>query len=174
MTSGVTNGYAKNGSLNGFANSYARNGNGHSNGHSNGHTNGHSNGHAHSHTRPKVLFLSHRFPFPLIGCDRIKAYHLVKHLSEIADVDLIALDEAHAATPETSSALDAYANVRIVPFDHAKAMRRVVTHLISSTPVEFVYYNDPDMQRAVDEALAAKKYDLIICFFLRTAHLVKD
>ena len=69
------------------------NGNGasHTNGHSNGHTatngNGHSNGHAH---RPRVLFLSYRFPYPLIGGDRIKSYHLVRHLSSVADVDLMA------------------------------------------------------------------------------------
>lgn len=173
MSSGVTNGRVKSGSLNGFGGSglpKSGHSNGYSNGHANGHTNNQSNG---SHKRPKILFLSHRFPFPLIGGDRIKAYHLVKHLSEIADVDLIALDEAHAATPETSHALDQYANVRIVPFDHAKALRRVMMHLVSTTPIEFVYYNDPSMQKAVDEALAANKYDLIICFFLRTAHLVR-
>lgn len=151
------------------------NGNGHSNGHTNGHSNGHANGHSNGHApKKRILFLSHRFPFPLIGGDRIKAYHLVRHLSQIADVDLIALDEAHAVTPETAHALDPFANVRIVPFDHARAMRRVVTHLASSTPVEFTYYNDRDMQRAVDEALAKNTYDLIICFFLRTAHLVKN
>src|ERR1035437_9625955 len=164
MTSGARNGHAMNGShtgppLNGFAR--------------NGHSDGHSNGHA-VRKRPRVLFLSHRFPFPLIGGDRIKAYHLVRHLSSVAQVDLIALDEAHAATPENAHALDAFANVRIVPFDHARALRRVVTHLASTTPIEFTYYNDRVMQRAVDEALAANEYDLIVCFFLRTAHFVRN
>src|ERR1700722_10176713 len=46
--------------------------------------------------RPRVLFLSYRFPFPLIGGDRIKSYYLVRHLSAIADVDLIALDEGRS------------------------------------------------------------------------------
>ncbi|MDP4198888.1 MAG: glycosyltransferase [Bacteroidota bacterium] len=135
--------------------------------------NGHANGHS-PKKRPRILFLSHRFPFPLIGGDRIKAYHLVRHLSTEAQVDLIALDEAHAATPETANALDAFANVRIVPFDHARALRRVVTHVISTTPIEFTYYNDRAMQQAVDEALAANEYDLIVCFFLRTAHFVRN
>src|SRR4051812_14729163 len=102
MTGGPqTNGVTRAGEhANGYSNGAAQNGNGHaSNGHSNGsskpHANGHSNGHAH---RPRVLFLSYRFPYPLIGGDRIKAYYLVQHLSQIADVDLLALDEAHSAT----------------------------------------------------------------------------
>ncbi len=135
--------------------------------------NGHSNGHS-ARKLPRVLFLSHRFPFPLIGGDRIKAYHLVRHLSSVAQVDLIALDEAHAATADTIHALDAFANVRIVPFDHARALRRVMTHVISTTPIEFIYYNDRAMQDAVDEALAKNHYDLIVCFFLRTAHFVRN
>src|SRR5947209_8747070 len=100
-----SNGHASNGSTHGS--------NGHaSNGHSNGATSSHSNGHsgnAHD-ARPRVLFLSYRFPYPLIGGDRIKSYYLIQHLSQIADVDLLALDEAGSATPETVPELEAYAN----------------------------------------------------------------
>lgn len=144
-----------------------------SNGHSNGspYSNGHSNGHAH---RPRVLFLSYRFPYPLIGGDRIKSYYLIQHLSQIADVDLLALDEAGSATPETIPYLEQYANVRVLPFNKRKAMQRVVSRVASGTPIEFAYYNDASMQQAVDDALTSTNYDLIICFFLRTAMFVRN
>jgi glycosyltransferase involved in cell wall biosynthesis len=178
MTGGPqTNGVTRAGEhANGYSNGAAQNGNGHaSNGHSNGsskpHANGHSNGHAH---RPRVLFLSYRFPYPLIGGDRIKAYYLVKHLSQIADVDLLALDEAHSATAETLPKLEAFANVRVLPFNKRKAYQRIISRVPTGTPIEFAYYNDDSMQAAVDEALATKKYDLIICFFLRTAMFVRN
>ncbi|MFI5202033.1 MAG: hypothetical protein ACHQNE_06575, partial [Candidatus Kapaibacterium sp.] len=165
--------------------------NGHSNGHSNGHVNGHSNGHTNGHARngrqeaplkgfrephgarPRVLFLSYRFPFPLIGGDRIKAYYLVRHLSSIAEVDLIALDEAKSATPETIPELQALANVHLLPFDKRRATVRVAKALVGSRPIEFAYYDDATMQAAVDRALATQKYDLIVCFFLRTAKFVR-
>ena len=122
--------------------------------------------------RPRVLFLSYRFPYPLIGGDRIKAFHLIRHLSENAHVDLIALDEANCATEENVQHVTPYANVKVVPFDKMKAGKRIVKSLMTDVPIEFAYYNDPVMQHAVDEALATHKYDLIICFFLRTAGFV--
>jgi glycosyltransferase involved in cell wall biosynthesis len=146
-------------------------------------TNGHSNGHTlhskaqseapqHAH-KPRVLFLSYRFPYPLIGGDRIKSYYLVQHLSTIADVDLIALDEARSATRENIPELEAFANLELLPFDRTSAMVRVTKALASKLPIEFAYYDDPLMQEAVDRALAENEYDLIVCFFLRTAKFVK-
>ena len=124
--------------------------------------------------RPRVLFLSYRFPFPLIGGDRIKAYHLVRHLSSIADVDLIALDEAQSATAETIPELEAFANVRVLPFNRRKAAGRIIKSLPTDLPIEFAYYNDESMQEAVDKALEENTYDLILCFFLRTAKFVRN
>jgi glycosyltransferase involved in cell wall biosynthesis len=156
-------------------------GNGRMNGHT---TDGHTNGHA-LHTkarnearppaaRPRVLFLSYRFPYPLIGGDRIKSYYLVRHLSTIADVDLIALDEAQSATPENIPELEAYANLELLEFDRPRAMLRVAKALASNLPIEFAYYDDATMQEAVDRALATNEYDLIVCFFLRTAKFVRN
>ncbi len=143
----------------------------------------HSNGHTlHRKARstppparkPRVLFLSYRFPYPLIGGDRIKAYYLVRHLSTIADVDLLALDEARSATPENIPELEAYANLELLPFDKTRAMMRVAKALASKLPIEFAYYDDASMQEAVDRALATNEYDLIVCFFLRTAKFVRN
>ena len=156
-----------------------------SNGRMIGHsTNSHANGHAlqsnprsESHPparKPRVLFLSYRFPYPLIGGDRIKSYYLVRHLSTIADVDLIALDEAQSATRENVSELEAFANLELLHFDRPRAMLRVAKALASNLPIEFAYYDDVSMQAAVDRALATNEYDLIVCFFLRTAKFVRN
>jgi glycosyltransferase involved in cell wall biosynthesis len=151
------------------------------NGHAkNGRTNGHTpQGKARNESRPaarkpRVLFLSYRFPYPLIGGDRIKSYYLVQHLSTIADVDLIALDEARSATRENIPELEAFANLELLPFDKRSAMVRVAKALLSNLPIEFAYYDDPSMQAAVDRALAKNEYDLIVCFFLRTAKFVRN
>lgn len=138
--------------------------------------NGH-NGNGRSSRRngqqPRILFLSYRFPYPLIGGDRIKAFHLIRHLSEYAHVDLIALDEARSANLETIEQVQPYATVEVVPFNKARAAWRIMKALPTETPIEFAYYNDSAMQKAVDRALANHSYDLIICFFLRTAMFVK-
>jgi glycosyltransferase involved in cell wall biosynthesis len=123
--------------------------------------------------KPRILFLSYRFPYPLIGGDRIKAFHLIRHLSESAHVDLIALDEARSANLETIEQVQPFATVEVVPFNKARAAGRIVKALPTETPIEFAYYNDAAMQKAVNRALANHSYDLIICFFLRTAMFVR-
>jgi len=122
----------------------------------------------------KVLFLTHRFPYPLIGGDRIKAYHLLRHLSEIATVDVIALDEAQTCSLESVAAMSKLATARSIAFSKVKAGLRILGSLLTSTPIEFAYYNSPEMQREVDTALANNHYDLVIAFFLRTAIYLKQ
>lgn len=123
-----------------------------------------------SSKRRNVLFLSYRFPYPLIGGDRVKSYHLLRHLSTIADVDLITLDEWNTGHGDDLEHLRSFCNsVTVVPFSKAKAALRIGASAFSSRPVEAAYYDDGAMQQCVDDALASKSYDLAISFFIRTA-----
>lgn len=124
--------------------------------------------------RRRILFLLYRFPFPLIGGDRVKPYHLLRHFAKIADVDLITLDESSDITPERLAHVQQFANVEIVPFDKRKAKFRILKGLAGSRPIEHNYYYSAEMQHAVNRAATSKEYDLIVCFFLRTAEYVKE
>lgn len=124
--------------------------------------------------RKKVLFLTYRFPYPLSGGDRLKSYHLLRHLSEIADVDLISIDEWNSGHGKNLQHIKLFAkNVTVIPFTRPAAWARVMMTLPTQTPVEYGWYDVPAMQRAVDKALEDNSYDLIVCFFLRTAIYVK-
>ncbi len=130
---------------------------------------------SHTPTPKKVLFLTYRFPYPLSGGDRLKSYHLLRHLSEISEVDLISLDEWGTATHENLLHIKCFAStVTVVPFSKQTAAKSAAFSLLSKTPVEHAWYNSPQMQEVVDIALQHKKYDLIVCFFMRTAAYVKD
>ncbi len=121
--------------------------------------------------RPRILFLSHRFPYPPIGGDRVKAYHLLRHLASWADVDVISLDEAGTASKDPPG-LAAVRSIRSVPFNKMRAALRIIQSLATKRPIEFAYYRAPEMRQAVDEALTKNQYDLVISFFLRTAECV--
>lgn len=54
--------------------------------------------------RPKVLFLTHRLPFPPNRGDRIRAYHTIKFLSKYADIKLGSVAD-EAWLPEHEAAL---------------------------------------------------------------------
>lgn len=122
-----------------------------------------------------VLFLCYRFPYPLVGGDRVKSYHLLRHLSTIANVDLITMDEWDTGHGEALDHLRSFCrSVTVVPFRKTAASLRIASALLSSTPIEAAYYNDPVMQRTVDSALASNSYDLAISFFIRTACYLED
>lgn len=123
---------------------------------------------SHSNPRKKILFLTPRFPYPLVGGDRLKPYHLLRHLAEIADVDLIALDE-HGAAHYSNPLSEFCKTVTVVPFRKAAAWMRVLRSLLSAVPAEYAWYDAPEMRHAVNVALKRRRYDLIIAFFGRTA-----
>lgn len=65
--------------------------------------------------RPRVLYLTHRVPYPPDKGDRIRNYHVLRHLAARARVWLIALAD-EPVTAETRAALDALCErVAIVP-----------------------------------------------------------
>ncbi|HET6512975.1 MAG TPA: glycosyltransferase [Candidatus Kapabacteria bacterium] len=124
--------------------------------------------------RRRILFLLYRFPWPLVGGDKVKPYHLLRHFAEIADVDIIATDESNDITPEGFAHIQQFANLEIIPFDKTKAKLRILKGLAGSRPIEHNYYYSSEMHSAVNRAVTSKEYDLIVCFFLRTAEYVKD
>ncbi|HYM21185.1 MAG TPA: hypothetical protein VEW28_09330, partial [Candidatus Kapabacteria bacterium] len=120
--------------------------------------------------RRKILFLTYRFPYPLSGGDRVKSYHLLRHLSTIADVDLITLDQWNTATAESLDHLHSFLrSVVVVPFHKISSGARILGSLFSSTPIEIAYYESRAMKNAVEKALSSANYDLVIGFFMRTA-----
>ena len=130
---------------------------------------------SHTVTPKKVLFLTYRFPYPLIGGDRLKSYHLLRHFSDISNVDLISLDEWGSATENNFAEIAKLTKtVTVVPFKKGAARWRAAFSILTKIPVEYAWYDSPEMQIAVNNALDKQRYDLIVCFFLRTAIYVKN
>ncbi len=125
--------------------------------------------------RRKVLFLCYRFPYPLIGGDRIKSYHLLEHLSSFADVDLIALNEWNTGFGEYLDHIRSMVHsVTVIPFSPMKASMRIAGSLFTRLPIEMAWYKVPEMQQAVDAALERTNYDMVFSFFTRTACYVSE
>jgi sugar transferase (PEP-CTERM/EpsH1 system associated) len=66
-------------------------------------------------SRPNVLYLVHRTPYPPDKGDRIRAFHLLRHLSRRANVHLACLAD-EPASAETIAALERYCErIMVVP-----------------------------------------------------------
>ncbi|MBX7154451.1 MAG: glycosyltransferase [Candidatus Kapaibacterium sp.] len=125
--------------------------------------------------RLRILFLHTRFPFPLIGGDRIKAYHLLKHLAQYHDVTLLTFHHRGSAPPEKTQALEELGiNVISLPLNPIKAGIRCITHALNDLPIEIMFYNHPEYKQALQDLVKEKHFDVAMGFFMRAGEYLRE
>lgn len=125
----------------------------------------------------KILFLTPRFPYPLVGGDRIKSYHLIAHLASKYDVTLVSFYQGKTKYPLKEHIAEVEKlglDLHIVPISPMKAGLRILFTSLFKYPLEIGYYTQPEFARIVDSLLASKDFDFGISFFMRTAEYIKD
>ncbi len=124
--------------------------------------------------RQKILFLTPRFPYPLVGGDKIKSYYLLRHLAAHHDVVLVSLYEGKQLPAQYRSALEQL-GIRVfwIPYLAWKAWTKAVIRIPTPTAADIACFYDPAMQRIVDRLVAQEHFDVAMAFFIRTAEYVK-
>ena len=134
----------------------------------------HTNGVYHHRKPLNILFLTPRFPFPLYGGDRIKSYHLLKHLSKRHNVTLVTFNHRRLPSPEQLSAIrELGIELHTIVLNPVKAGIRCVKSLMSGNPLEIAFYNQPEFTSVVDQLCRERQFDLGVSFFMRTAEYIK-
>ncbi len=125
--------------------------------------------------RKKILFLSSRYPFPLIGGDKIKSYHLLRHLAKKYDVTLVAFSFANLPNSKEIEAIENI-GVRVFPIKLNPILSGIVTglRLPLEYPLEISFYLTKKFKQVVDELVNNEKFDIGIAFFMRTAEYLKN
>lgn len=122
-----------------------------------------------------LLFLTPRYPWPLIGGDRIKSYYLLRHLATTHRVILVSFSHRNAATDEQLNAIRALGvevhSVQLHPLQSAVASVRTFW---TREPIEIAFYTRPEFKRVVDSILATTHVDVGIAFFMRTAEYIRQ
>ena len=91
--------------------------------------------------KKNILFLTPRFPYPLIGGDRIKSFYILKYLSRYANVTLITLSHGGAPNKEYVQELE-YLGIKvhsITLFPFRAALRSISTFW-TKFPLEILFY----------------------------------
>jgi len=122
-----------------------------------------------------ILFLTPRFPYPLIGGDRIKPYNLFKYLSKHHNVTLVSFNIDRSTTKEHIAAIEELGiKVIDVPLNVKVGVLRTAGRLFTSAPLEVDFFTQPQFKKVVDELLENNKFDLAISFFMRTSGYLKN
>ncbi|MBX3561998.1 MAG: TIGR03087 family PEP-CTERM/XrtA system glycosyltransferase [Sphingomonas sp.] len=124
-----------------------------------------------------ILFLAHRIPFPPDRGDKIRSWHILRHLAGLSRVHLacFADDEADAARlPALREALAGAlgeAHVEIRRTGRAAAGARA---LVEGKPVSLTLFDSADLRAFVDGLLRAGRIGTIFAFSGQMAQFVPD
>lgn len=126
-------------------------------------------------TKLNILFLTPRFPFPLIGGDRLKAYYVIKHLATNHNVTLITFFQGKELKEEWKKEfVNMGVDLKVIQLNPILAGLNTGLRLFGNLPLEILYYTQSDFKKEVDKVLNEKKIDLSFAFFMRTGEYLKN
>ncbi|MCM8595401.1 TIGR03087 family PEP-CTERM/XrtA system glycosyltransferase [Accumulibacter sp.] len=120
-----------------------------------------------------LLYLVHRLPYPPNKGDKVRSFHLLKHLAERHRVFLATFID----DPQDDAYLDTVAGycaemhaARLVP---AAARIRSLSGLARRSPLTLPYYRSGELQRWVDRVLSEHRIDAAVVFSSAMAQFVE-
>ncbi|MFM9961951.1 MAG: glycosyltransferase [Planctomycetaceae bacterium] len=109
--------------------------------------------------RPQLLYLTHRVPHPPNRGDRIRTYHMLRHLSQFADVSLACLAD-EPVSDETHRELNRLCvRVGIVPVEKRLRWVRAGLSLLRGRTISEGAFQSPALTRLLTEWGEATSFD---------------
>ena len=121
-----------------------------------------------------LLFLSHRIPFPPNKGDKIRSYHLLRHLAQRYAVHLGTFVDEPADRAHLPALEGLCASVYAVDIAPAFAKIRSLTGLLSGEALTVPYYRAPALQRWVDATIRTHRIEHCVVFSSAMAQFVDE
>jgi hypothetical protein len=110
----------------------------------------------------RVLYLTHRVPFPLDKGDRIRNYHLLRQLAARGRVSLGSLADEPVA-PETLAELERLCErVAAVPVSRRRRWLRAGVSLLSGGSLSEGAFGEPRLRAVVREWAGTTRFDVVV------------
>ena len=110
-----------------------------------------------------VLFLAHRVPFPPDRGDKIRSYHVLKHIAGFARVHLIACADDPRDLDPSPEFRELLGECVIVPLSKSR-LRAATEALATGRPLSLTAFADPRIAAAARDVLARHAIDAVYVF----------
>ncbi len=114
--------------------------------------------------KKKILYLSHRIPYPPNKGDKIRSFNEIKYLSANHTVDLIALADDPDDLKYTRDLEKYCGRVKIFPLNRTIAKLKGIISLLAGQSISQGYFYDKRFQDTFDKWTGHEQYDNVICF----------
>lgn len=119
----------------------------------------------------KILILSSRIPYPLIGGDRIRIYNTGKILSRRYKVDLACIGEGKVRKEYIEKLKEIFHKVILFSYPHLRFKWNAFKGIFSREPLQAHYYYFSEVQKWIDKNF--RSYDLIFAHHIRTVKYIE-
>src|SRR4051812_28970837 len=119
----------------------------------------------------KVLVLTSRYPYPVIGGDRLRIHHICKALSERFELTLASLCE-HPAELRHRATDHIFRAIHRVYLPKWKSYTNVAKAVPGGKPMQLAYYESKEFRELVSRLIP--EHDVVLSHLIRTAQFVPD
>ena len=111
-----------------------------------------------------VLLLTHRLPFPPNRGDRVRAFHIIRHLQQRAQVHVVSLVHDAAEAAHVPALEKTGVRVTIARVPRLRNLARAAAALATDQILTHVLLDSPEMQGAIDSAVRQTPPDVVIAY----------
>jgi polysaccharide biosynthesis protein PslH len=123
----------------------------------------------------RILFITSRFPYPLLQGDRLICYHRLRTLSKTNEITLITFYQSRQELDYLDRIAPFCKNIYPVYLPRWESAVNCLRYsLLSQLPFQIAYYHSHKFQAQLDRVLAGEKFDIAHYFLLRMAEYEID
>jgi len=123
--------------------------------------------------KPKLVFITSRFPYPLEKGDKLRAFYLIKGLSQHFKITLISLSDESVDSSWENELKPFTEEIKVYQLDRWRIALRLVFNTFQHLPFQLAYFTDFWVKRKVAQILQRVRPDHIFCQMIRPAEYVK-
>lgn len=121
--------------------------------------------------RPSLLVITPRYPYPVVGGDRLRIYHICKALSTHFDLSLLSLCDSHVELYAPLPVDKVFSTIERVYWPKWRSWISALSALPSRLPLQVAYYHSPLFVRRIEQL--ARQHDAVFSHLIRVGASVR-
>lgn len=120
----------------------------------------------------RILVLTPRYPYPVIGGDRLRIYEICRELARHHEITLLSLcetqEELHARPPDDG----VFKRIEKVWLPKLRSVLNVLAAVPTSTPLQIAYYKSDVFAKKLQDLLP--EHDVCLAHLIRTGEYIRN
>ena len=118
----------------------------------------------------KILYITTRLPYPVVGGDKVRAYHMMRLLKQLGhEITLVCLYNKNDNLEEALKHTEFFDKIYPIKFNTKLAYLKTPWAVINDKPFIVQYFYNDDMQHKIDKLIKEEHFDLLTGYMPRIA-----